>query len=852
MRGAGIARVGVSGIAVSVFIIVLQAGHVAQANDNLANAKPARVRAIKPAPEPPPPQPYNWTGFYGGMNVGAAWGSYDPTTATSLDVYLFHPRDVAAVNAAGAQRINPVGFAGGAQFGYNWQADRTVLGLEAELDYLHLIGAANSGANFYPAGGSGFFSGGFRLNQFVVSSYADWLFTLRPRVGITANNWLFYVTGGLALTELKGQFLFTDGNERGGVTGAVQEANVDSVRAGYAFGGGAETALTNRLSLKAEYLLVKFGNVTAHQVSSNFVSGFVPPSPQNFTQTMNLEANLLRVGLNYRFGVADAPASGADPWRNAPSIAFLPASPPDWQFDVGTRFWFSSGKIGAPQPLLGPAPPPSTLNSRLTYINLTAYSGETFARADHSSGIFIKGYVGAGGITGGNLIDEDFPSASFGGAYSNTVSPVWGHLGYATIDLGYTFLKTPAAKLGAFVGYNYYTQHLNGFGCNQAAGDTTCQGLDPAFQVFAEDDEFNSLRLGLSSEFWLTDALKFSAEAAYIPYTVFTGQDDHNFRELLLPESAKTGNGIMLETILSYAVTSNWNVGAGGRYWAWNTDTGTETFNFLGEPPPLTVQLGRFNTERYGFFLQSDYHWGGAANDDGAPEAQRAKAAAVMTAADWTGFYLGGYLGGGWSDDRWSDPFGSTSSFGLTNIAGFGDTVHSTGPLGGGQIGFDWQAGPWVVGLQGELAAANLRGENTCFSGIGGVDCQHFVDNIGTVGARFGYAFGQSLIYAKAGAARVGSTYAIYGNNGGSNVGNETVDKTAAGWMAGVGLQYALTKNWSTLFEYEHIGISNVTVPFPAVALVNTQTIGVKQSLDILKLGVNYKLDWTGPFGTRG
>jgi hypothetical protein len=143
------ARVGVSGIAVSVFILILQAGHVAQANDTLANAKPGKVHAIKPAPELPPPQPYNWTGFYGGINVGAAWGSYDPTTATSADVYLFHPRDIAAVNAAGGQRIDPVGFAGGAQFGYNWQADRTVLGLEAEIDYLHLIGAANSGANFY-------------------------------------------------------------------------------------------------------------------------------------------------------------------------------------------------------------------------------------------------------------------------------------------------------------------------------------------------------------------------------------------------------------------------------------------------------------------------------------------------------------------------------------------------------------------------------------------------------------------------------------------------------------------------------------------------------------------------------
>ena len=130
------------------------------------------------------------------------------------------------------------------------------------------------------------------FNQFVVSSYADadWLFTLRPRLGITANNWLLYVTGGLALTKLRGQFLFTDGNEKGGVTGAVQEADVASVRAGYAFGGGVETALTNRLSLKAEYLLVKFGNVTARQVSSNFLEP--PPAPQNFTQTIESRSRI--------------------------------------------------------------------------------------------------------------------------------------------------------------------------------------------------------------------------------------------------------------------------------------------------------------------------------------------------------------------------------------------------------------------------------------------------------------------------------------------------------------------------------------------------------------------------------
>jgi opacity protein-like surface antigen len=846
------ARVWASGIAASVLFFVFQSGNFAQAQQAEA---PASTKPVKPdaaqALAATPPQ-YTWDGFYAGVNLGAAWGAYDPTTTTTVGNYLFHPRDVAAVNAAGAQAIDPLGFVGGAQLGYNLQFGHSLLGIESELDYLHLLGAANSGAVRYPAGGSGFFNGPFRLNQFVISSYADadWLMTLRPRIGFTANNWLFYLTGGLALTKLQGQFLFTDGNARGAVTGAVQEANVNTFRAGYAFGGGVETALTDRLSVKAEYLRVQFDDVVAHQVSSNFASGFTPPSSQSFTQSMKLSANLVRLGLNYRFGAAATPtASGRALWDSA-ATPFLPAAPSDWQFDAGTRFWFSSGKIGAPQPLLGFAPAPSILNSRLTYTNLGAYSGETFARADHASGVFIKGFVGAGGITRGNLIDEDFPG--FGGAYSHTVSPVSGHLGYATIDLGYNVLKTPTAKLGAFVGYNYYTQHLNGFGCNQAAGDTTCVGLDPNFQVFAEDDHFNSLRLGLATEFWLTDQFKFSAEAAYLPWTEFGGQDDHNFRQLLLPEAAATGNGVMLESILSYAITRNWNIGAGGRYWAWNSHTGTETFDFLGAAPPTQPQLGRFSTERYGFFLQTDYHWGGPATDDASPEAQRSRAAAAMAATNWSGIYLGGYLGGGWSGDRWSDPFGSTTSSGLVNIAGFGDTVHSSGPLGGGQIGADWQTGPWVVGIDAELGAANLRGENTCFSGIGGLDCQHYVDAVGVAGVRFGYAFGQSLVYAKGGAARVSSTYAILGNTAGNTLGFETVDKAATGWMAGAGVQYAFSRNWSTSFEYEHIGVGSVTVPFPAVALINTQTIGVKQSLDLLKLGVNYRFDWAAPFASGG
>jgi len=810
----------------------------------LAQAAPADARDKSPPVAPATAAPtYDWTGFYAGVNLGAAWGSFDPTTSTQAGSYLTHARDIAAVNAAGAQTINPLGFAGGGQAGYNVQSGRTLLGFEAELDYLHLLGAANSNAVRYPAGGSGFFNSGFRLNQFVISSYADanWLLTLRPRAGVTVDNWLFYLTGGLAVTELKGQFLFTDGNAAGAVIGAVQEANAGSVRAGYALGGGIETGLNDRLSLKAEYLYVHFGTLYGHEVSSNFVSSFTPPSPQAFTQSMDLSASILRLGLNYRFGAAAAGNGNATFWppRSAVSLS-------DWQFDVGTRLWFSSGKIGAPQPLLGNAPLPSTINSRLTYINLDGISGETFGRADHASGVFVKGYVGAGAITHGDLIDEDFPG--FGGAYSNTVSPVSGSLGYATLDLGYTFLKGPGGRLGAFVGYNYFRQHLDGFGCNQAAGDTTCVGVDAAFQVFNEDDHFNSLRVGLSTDFWLTDALKFSADAAYVPYTTFRGQDDHNLRQLLLPEMAPTGNGVMLESVLNYAVTRNWNVGVGGRYWALNTNTGSVWFDALGLALPTTPQLARYNTERYGVFLQTDYHWG----DERPAEAARAAPVAVAR-VNWSGLYLGGYVGGGWSDTRWSDPFGDSTSAGLTNIAGFGDTIHSTGPLGGGHIGADWQSGAWIAGIQSELAAANIRGENTCFSGIGGVNCQLAVDTIATAGGRFGYAFNRSLLYVKAGAAWTRSTYTLWGDtNGNPSGGFQELDKSAHGWMAGVGLQYALADNWSTLFEYEHIGLGTVTVAFPAVSVLNGQMIGVKQSIDTLRLGIDRKFDLPTVFGAGG
>jgi outer membrane immunogenic protein len=77
---------------------------------------------------------------------------------------------------------------------------------------------------------------------------------------------------------------------------------------------------------------------------------------------------------------------------------------------------------------------------------------------------------------------------------------------------------------------------------------------------------------------------------------------------------------------------------------------------------------------------------------------------------------------------------------------------------------------------------------------------------------------------------------------GRGSYGNASVN--SGGWVLGAGLEYALTNNWTTVAEYNHIGIGSTTVPFPTVAVVNAQNISVKQSIDLFKLGVNYKFGW--------
>ena len=763
--------------------------------------------------------PFDWTGGYIGITAGGAWGAFDTTTSTGVNpaTPFSNATLVAAVNAAGPQSVKTQGFAAGILAGYNWQNGPFLLGVEADLQALHLNGSAGSGAIAYPT----------MRGQFVVTAYSgiNWLMTARARAGLVAGNGaLVYLTGGLAVADVNTDYLFSPADS------VLESAKLDAAQVGYVIGAGGETPLTAGLSLKAEYLHVKFRDAT--------IAGSLPVSgtAQTFSHTTGVAANIVRLGLNYRFSGREGPASGVmAPKTPAKTTAWkMPAIGSAWEVEAGARAWFSSGAIGAPQPLLGTN---GALVSRITMDGQDAVSGETFARVDHAGGMFVKGFLGAGAINRGTMNDEDFPADV---AYSNTLQSTSGRIAYGTIDLGYSFLRAPGAKVGVFAGYSHYYQHVNAYGCTQLAGDQVCvpAGFVPANALsLVEDDRFDALRLGLSAQVMLTDRLRLTADAAYLPLVNFKGQDDHNLRQLLIPEASSNGNGVMLEGVLGYNVTDAWNVGIGGRYWAWNMRTGSVGFNFLGSSTPQPLQPGRFTSERYGMFVQSSYRWGGVRGT--APDAASAVPAA---AASWSGFYVGGYLGGGWSKDVWSDPFGSTPApFGTANVAGFGDTIRANGPLGGGQIGFDVQTGSWVYGIAVDAAGADLRGENTCFSGLGGVNCERVVNALGTVTGRVGYAFNRSLAYAKGGAAWTRARYGLNANTSALNLGTANTGVTSWGWTAGAGIENALTDTWAVFLEYDHIGMADTSVPFPAVAVINSQSISVRQQVDLIKLGLNYR-----------
>jgi outer membrane immunogenic protein len=225
----------------------------------------------------------------------------------------------------------------------------------------------------------------------------------------------------------------------------------------------------------------------------------------------------------------------------------------------------------------------------------------------------------------------------------------------------------------------------------------------------------------------------------------------------------------------------------------------------------------------------------------------------------WTGFYIGGHAGGGWGDKKWSDFFDPINTSDRTS--GPDASYHVSGPLGGGQIGYNLQYGWTVFGIEADASAADIkgRGNNDPFTilgptGSGCLDlngaCTTKIDALGTVTARLGVAVDRALFYAKGGAAWVHEKHTVRAfdlsapNDPLFNF-TSTTSQTRWGWTAGGGIEYGFTQNWSAKIEYNYLDFGKDEVAFTLPAPSGFGVAGtLQQTMHVVKGGLNYRFGY--------
>jgi outer membrane immunogenic protein len=244
------------------------------------------------------------------------------------------------------------------------------------------------------------------------------------------------------------------------------------------------------------------------------------------------------------------------------------------------------------------------------------------------------------------------------------------------------------------------------------------------------------------------------------------------------------------------------------------------------------------------------------------------KAAPVVAAVPytWTGCSVGGHLGAGWNRTGFTDPGNIDPLFAFLGVgpsqtlapAGSSFGVNGgAGALGGVQAGCDYQfAGNWVIGVGGDIAASDIHGlaNDPFFVGKNGapIPISTRTEAIASLTGRLGYAWDRYLIYGKAGGAWARDHYNIRNISctalGPCNM-NGSTDR--AGWTAGVGFEWAFAGNWSALVEYDHYGFGNRSVSFTDPTIPVTSLFNVKQDIDVIKVGINYRFWSAAPVVAR-
>jgi outer membrane immunogenic protein len=234
---------------------------------------------LKAADQPP----YQWSGCYGGINLGAGASGTNFGSTVGPGTHLL-AGDPALVAASGGGAANTLGLVVGGQTGCNWQSGTLVLGLEGDFDYFHSNPSFNNNTNTLSDGVTP-----FAISQ---SLTTDFLATIRPRIGIAADRNLAYITGGAAFTRVN----YTESYVDGAAPPGAGAATASRYLTGWVAGAGWEYAFSDRWTVRAEYLFASFPKTSAAGALIDAAGGTNP-----LQGSSDLVIQLVRAGVNFKF-----------------------------------------------------------------------------------------------------------------------------------------------------------------------------------------------------------------------------------------------------------------------------------------------------------------------------------------------------------------------------------------------------------------------------------------------------------------------------------------------------------------------------------------------------------------------
>ena len=217
----------------------------------------------------------------------------------------------------------------------------------------------------------------------------------------------------------------------------------------------------------------------------------------------------------------------------------------------------------------------------------------------------------------------------------------------------------------------------------------------------------------------------------------------------------------------------------------------------------------------------------------------------VASIYNWTGFYIGANGGYGWARQCLD-----ITQLGFVNVFAEGCNDKGGGIVGG-QIGYRWQAGSWVFGLEAQGDWANLRTErvfvNTPFLDTTNT-WKSTIDGLGLFTGQVGYAWNASLFYVKGGAAVASQRFDIF--NTLTGIGIAQANRTRWGGTVGVGWEYGFAPNWTAGIEYDHIFSESDSRTFltPNLAVASV-TANTRTDINMITGRISYKF---GGYGYGG